>query len=53
MSDREWEKLFDLIEKAVNLDGMSANEKAALVRMEAESRECTGDLEEFVAMLTY
>ncbi len=49
MTDREWAKLFDLINKAINLPDMSAGEKGALIRAKAEENGASGDLEEFIA----
>lgn len=52
MSEREWDKLFELIEKAVNLDGLSASEKGELIRDEANKRSQEGNLDEFVSEVT-
>jgi hypothetical protein len=51
VSDQELEKLFELINKAVNIDGLSANEKAELIKAKAAEFGSEGDLEEFLAML--
>lgn len=52
MSEKEWDKLFDLIEKAVNLPGMSAGEKAAEIKSQAEARDQTTNLDEFAAVVS-
>jgi hypothetical protein len=50
MTDKEWEKLFALIGKLVNLP-MPANEKASLLKEEAESAGAMTDLEELASWL--
>jgi co-chaperonin GroES (HSP10) len=47
MTDKEWEKFFDLMGKVVNLEGLSANEKAAEVRAQAVKSGDEVNLEEF------
>lgn len=47
MSDREWEKFFELMGKIINLPNLTAMEKAALVREKAEQYASGNDLEEF------
>lgn len=47
MSEKEWEKLFELIGKAVNLPGMSAGEKGKEIRQQAEKVGELTNLEEF------
>lgn len=49
MSEKEWEKLFELIGKVVNLPGMSADEKGQEIRRQAKEHGADGDLEEFVS----
>jgi hypothetical protein len=43
--------LFELISKAVNIDGLSANEKAALIKAKAAEFGSEDDLGEFLATL--
>ena len=51
MTEREWEKFFDLIEKIVELRDMSVNEKCAEVVKQAKERGGSADMnfEEFTA----
>lgn len=47
MSDKEWERFFDLMEKIVNHDGLAANEKASAVRAKAVETGNETSFEEF------
>lgn len=47
MSDKEWERLFELVGKVANLPGLSAKEKAALLKEKAEEHGAATDLGEF------
>ncbi len=49
MNDKEWEKLFDLIEKAINLPGLTAKEKGEEIRSRAKGLYQDVNLEEFIA----
>jgi hypothetical protein len=50
MTQHEWEMMFDLMEKAISLPGLSADEKGQLIR--ARAREYSSDtvLDEFISM---
>lgn len=49
MTDKEWEKFFQLLGKIVQLDGMSFNEKREATNLQAGLHSGDGDLEEFVS----
>jgi hypothetical protein len=49
MKDSDWEKLFALIDQVVNLEGLSANEKADLLKSKAAEFDATTNLDEFSA----
>ena len=49
VSEREWDRLFELMEKATNLPGLSATEKGETIKSEAKARSAIGTLEEFLA----
>ena len=53
MNEREWDKLFEFIEKAINLPNLTAQEKADKIREEAFARAQDNNLEEFITELTY
>jgi hypothetical protein len=50
MTEKEWDQLFDLIEKAINLDGLIADDKSEKIREEAAARSQDGNLNEFAAL---
>jgi len=51
MNDKEWEKLFELISKAVHMQRPTVQMKAAVVVEKAKEFEAVSDLSEFVCML--
>jgi hypothetical protein len=51
VSEKEWEKLFELIGKAANYPGLSANEKGRLVRSKADENGAETDLDEFISQV--
>lgn len=51
MEDIEWDTLFNLIQKAINLEGLTAEEKGEKIRSEATIRDQDDNLEEFVAQV--
>lgn len=53
MSEHDWDQLFDLVEKAINLEGLTASEKGDKTWEEATARDQEGNLQEFVAQLDY
>jgi hypothetical protein len=48
MSEKEWEKFFELLDKIVGLEGKSYQEKAAEVRERADLEAARTSLEEFL-----
>jgi hypothetical protein len=48
MSELEWEKFFELIDKIVDMPDKTASEKGEIIRRKAEV--WCGSLEEFVAL---
>jgi hypothetical protein len=48
LSEREWEKFFELLDKIAGSSEGSWEERRDDVRSEAESRGSSGNLEEFV-----
>ncbi len=48
MNDREWDKLFELIAKAVEMPGMTAVQKGQKIRSEAKERGQELYLDEFI-----
>ena len=51
MDEGDWEELFDMIKMAINIPKLTAAEKAAAIKENAEMFDATGDLEEFIALL--
>jgi hypothetical protein len=51
MSDKEWERFFELMKKATEEPGLSAAEKGKLVREKAEANGEENTLEEFVSQV--
>lgn len=47
MSEKQWELFFDLMNKIVNLPGLSADEKKAMVQKHAAENSAEIDLGEF------
>ena len=50
MSDKEWEKFFELIDKIIDLPGVSANERGALIREKASENGSETNLQEFCSV---
>lgn len=49
MNENEWDDLFDLISKAVDLPGLTAAEKGKEIRKQAGLRDQLVNLDEFIA----
>jgi hypothetical protein len=48
MSDKEWGRFFELVEKIVNLPGLPWTQKAALVKDKAVECGCEVNFEELI-----
>ena len=51
MSEKEWDQLFNLIQKAINLPKLTAVEKGKEIRRQALWRDQDAYLDEFLAEL--
>jgi hypothetical protein len=49
LTDTEWDTFFDLMDKAINIGGLTAYEKRDLFREMAEQRQSEMTLDEFCA----
>lgn len=47
MSEKQWRALFELIDKVVNLKGLSTDEKRQLVQDKAKEYSAEGNIGEF------
>jgi hypothetical protein len=51
MTEKQWETFFDLVDRIVDMEGMTANEKASLFRDKMAKYGSEGHMEELVAWI--